>query len=277
MKSYRWLNILLAGLLAAGAVLFAFANVFLTPYFFNVHPKGPTPGLVFAMAGTAAALALAIAIVWPGLQASLIRVLLATAFIYLVSKPLAVPYTYWLSTLPLVPTAKYWVYRGPGGATLGLLPTIAAVVVGGRYLFGLSLREQWNGRMHFALRDLVYGAGSAILMCAFLIGGAAVTGDGRVAWEPDWAQNSVNLFSNLYEEILTRGMLLQICRREGGNRFAILWTGLVFGSMHNFGWPILAMAIGGWFLAWVILRAGSLWAGYVAHQVIDVVMDSCLH
>src|SRR5262249_47316909 len=137
MKSYRWLSPLIAGLLAAGAVLCAFANVFLAPYFFNIHPKGPTPSLVYVMAGSAAVLAIAVAVRWPRLQAALLRILLATAFIYVVSKPLAIPYTYWLSTLPLTPTAKYWVYRGPGGATLGLLPTIAAVLLGGRYLFRL--------------------------------------------------------------------------------------------------------------------------------------------
>jgi hypothetical protein len=74
-----------------------------------------------------------------------------------------------------------------------------------------------------------------------------------------------------------RGLLLQVTRRIGGNCFGMLWTALVFGSMHPFGWFALGVALTTWILAWAILRAGSLWAGYILHQGLDFFMDSLLH
>jgi membrane protease YdiL (CAAX protease family) len=62
---------------------------------------------------------------------------------------------------------------------------------------------------------------------------------------------------------------LQVARRAGGNGFAMIWTGLVFGSMHGLTWLALGFALVTWIIAWVVLRAGSLWAGWVFHQTID--------
>jgi len=152
-----------------------------------------------------------------------------------------------------------------------------AVLLGGRYLFGMTLREQWNGRLRPTLRDLMYGGGAALALFALFLGGMAATGYGRVAWEPNWAGHGANLFSNLYEESLARGLLLQVTRRIGGNLFCIVWTALVFGSMHPFGWYALGIVLTTWILAWVFLRAGSLWAGYILHQGLDFFMDSLLH
>jgi len=270
-------SVLLAGGLAAAAILFCFANVLIGPYFFPSTELNPAPGLVLIMAIGAAVLAGFFAVISPQRQGALLRVLAVTAFVYLSFRPLDLPAIYGLSKLPLTKTAKYWAYRGPGGAVLGTLPAALAVLLGGRYLFGLSLREQWNGRLAFALRDLAIGGGTAVVLSVLVLAGAAATGNGRVSWEPDWAQNGANLFSNLYEEILVRGMLLQVVRRAAGQRFAIFWTGLVFGTMHSFGWAVLSMAIGGWILAWVVVRSRSLWGGYVMHQVVDVLVDSCLH
>jgi membrane protease YdiL (CAAX protease family) len=229
------------------------------------------------MAAAAATLALVVAAAWPHRQASLVRVLAVTAFIYLIYRPLAMPWSFWLSTLPFTPTQQFWMFRGPGGAICGLLPSVVAVLLGGRYLFGVSLREQWNGRLRPGLRDLAYGGAAALAVSAFFLGGMAATGYGRVDWEPNWAGHGANLFSNLYEELLARGLLLQVTRRIGGNWFGIVWTGLVFGSMHPFGWYALGIALTTWIFAWVILRAGSLWAGYILHQGLDFFMDSFLH
>src|SRR5262249_61491406 len=130
----------------------------------------------------------------------------------------------------------------------------------------MSVREEWKRRLRPSLRDLIYGVAVSAALSAFFLGGAAATGNGRIAWEPDWAGHGANLFSNLYEELLARGLLLQVTRRVGGNWFGIVWTALVFGSMHPFGWFGLGVALTSWILAWAILRAGSLWAGYILHQ-----------
>lgn len=270
-------NVVFAAVLGAACVLLCFANVWLGPYLSKGFRANPPLDWVLAMSAGAAISAAALAIGRPRLQASLVRVLAATAFIYLMFRPLSLPWSAWLATLPLTPDQQYWLFRGPGGAICGLLPSNAAVLLGGRYLFGMSIREQWNGRLTPALRDLIYGGGVALGLSAFFLGGAWASGNGRVAWEPNWAGHGANLFSNLYEEVLARGLLLQVTRRIGGDRFGMFWTALVFGSMHAFGWFALGVFLTTWILAWVILRAGSLCAGYVAHQGIDFLMDSMLH
>jgi hypothetical protein len=57
----------------------------------------------------------------------------------------------------------------------------------------------------------------------------------------------------------------------------MIWTGLVFGSMHGVNWLALGLATVTWVIAWVVLRAGSLWAGWVFPQIIDVLVDSMMH
>jgi membrane protease YdiL (CAAX protease family) len=200
-----------------------------------------------------------------------------TAFIYLIFRPLCHPLSYWLDSLHLSKNAAAWVYTGPGGAIFGLLPSVVCVLLGGQYLFGVTIREQWNGRLQPRRRDLWYGGIASVAMSAFFLCGIAATGQGRIAWEPNWAGHGQNLFSNLYEELLARGLLLQVTRRTFGNWFGIFWTAVVFGTMHQFGWFALGVAATTWIFAWVILRSGSLWSGYICHQGLDFFMDSLLH
>jgi membrane protease YdiL (CAAX protease family) len=277
LQNSRFRNIAAAAALGAACVLFCFADVFFGPYMSKNYRPNPPTSWVLVMAAAAAALAVVVAVAWPRGQASLIRILAVTAFIYLIYRPLAMPWSFWLATFPLTPAQQFWLYRGPGGAIGGLFPSAVAVLLGGRYLFGMTLREQWNGRLRPTLRDLIYGGGIALALSAVFLAGLAATGNGRVAWEPDWAGHGANLFSNLYEELLARGLLLQVTCRTGGKWFGILWTALVFGAMHPFGWYALGVALTTWILAWVILRAGSLWAGYILHQGLDFFMDSFLH
>jgi membrane protease YdiL (CAAX protease family) len=273
----RWLRAALAGALGGVCVLLCFADVFFGPYLWNRYCPNPPVAYVLAMAGGAATLALAAALAWPGRQRELIRVLAVTAFVYLVFRPVAMPWSQWLMTLGMTPTAQYWLVSGPGGGILGLLPSTIALLLGGRYLFGMSIREQWGGRLTPAVRDLVYGGGIGVLWCAIFLGGLAISGYGRLAWEPNLARDGANLFSNLYEELLARGLLLAVTRKVGGKWFGMLWTSVVFGSMHSFGWFALGIAMTAWVMAWVILKAGSVWAGWVLHQVTDMIMDSWMH
>jgi membrane protease YdiL (CAAX protease family) len=232
--------------------------------------------LVFGLAGAGAVLAAAVSGALPRYHVGVIRVLAATAFVYM-SWRLAIFWIDALSALPLSPEQAYWVYKGPGSGAFGLLPSAILVLLGGRFLFGMSIRQLWNGRLTFSWRDVQYGGSVAVALSAIVITCSALVGVGRVAWEPNWSSNGVNVFSNLYEEILVRSLLLQVARRDLGNRFALIWTGIIFGTMHGLTWLALSFALATWVIAWVVLRAGSLWAGWIFHQTIDVLVDSMVH
>jgi membrane protease YdiL (CAAX protease family) len=276
LRASRWQKVPVAGAWGALVVLAYFAPWFFSSFLYENWTPSLAYHWVFIIAATAALLAAAVAVTWSQCQVRLIRILAVTTFIYVVWR-LAIPWVFWLSKLPLTPEGQYWVYKGPGSGSLGLLPSAIVILVAGRFVFGLSLREQWNGRLSLTLRDLWYGGSVGVAMSLLALICAALAGGGRLAWEPNWAQNGVNLFSNLYEEILVRSLLLQIVRREAGAWVAMFWTGLVFGSMHGLTWLALSFALVTWIIAWVVLKAGSLWAGWVFHQVIDVIVDSTLH
>jgi membrane protease YdiL (CAAX protease family) len=279
MGAKPWRNVALAAAAGAAVVLIYFSGWLLSPFLPSLFSPAPHPlpyTLAFGVVAAGAALAASVSAALSGSRDAVVRVLAATAFVYLCWRA-GILWEDWLATLPLSPPLRYWAYDGPGAGAIGALPSALLVLLGGRYLFGMSVRQQWNGRLSFARRDLLYGGGVGVALAGLIIAGVALAGAGRVAWEPDWSSNGVNLFSNLYEEILARGLLLQVARREGGDRFGMFWTGIVFGSMHGLTWLALAFALVTWIIAWVVLRAGSLWAGWVFHQVIDVLVDSCVH
>jgi membrane protease YdiL (CAAX protease family) len=266
----------LAGLLAAGAVLVWLADLFYGPYLYaGWQPKLSLPQLYALAAGVGAAGAL-FALARPVSSRQWLRVLAVTDFILLCFK-LGAFTEFGLSLLPLTPEQQYWVFRGPGGGVFGGLPSALGVLIGGSWWFGMSLREQWNGRLSFHWRDLFYGGLFAVAMSGVGVIGAYATGAARVAWEPNWAGHGVNLASNLYEEIIARGLLLQVSRKAFGTVFAAIWTGVVFGMMHGFGWFGLITALVGWLFVLPVLWSGSLWGGWVSHQLQDVIIDSLLH
>jgi membrane protease YdiL (CAAX protease family) len=222
------------------------------------------------------ALGLVAAIAWPAGRAPLTRALGASACVFLALR-LAYPWQVWLARLPLDPGPRYWLVTGPGGGLLGLLPAAVLITLLGRWLFDLSPTAQWAGRLSPSPAVVGWGGAAGIGMAVATLGLALAAGAGTLAWAPHWAGHGVNLFSNLYEEILARGLLLQVVARHWGRRAAILWTGAVFGLMHGLGGQALVIGLVSWSLAWAVLRAGSLWGGWVAHQVADVLVDSLLH
>jgi membrane protease YdiL (CAAX protease family) len=270
-RASRWGGSALAGACSALVVL-----IYFSPWFFYANAKPSlTTGWILGMAGVAAGLGGGFAALWPRHRPRLVRVLTVTAFSYLAWR-LAIPWINWLFTLSLSDEQHYWVSKGPGNGVLGLLPSACAILIGGYLLFGMTLREQWNGRLRLAWRDLMIGGSVAVAMSVLTLIGAAVAGAG-VYWAPNWAGHGVNVFSNLYEEIMVRSLLLQVTRRAGASWFAMIWTGVVFGSMHGVNWLALGFALSTWIIAWIVLRSGSLWAGWVFHQTIDMLVDSFLH
>jgi membrane protease YdiL (CAAX protease family) len=172
---------------------------------------------------------------------------------------------------------SYWLFDGPGGGVLReLVPSLVLIAIG-IFVFKLSVREQWGGSFAFTRRALGYGALVGVGASVLTIGLAAATGVGSLYFDPPWSAYGVNVFSNLYEEILVRGLLLQVIRRRWSDRAAMIWSSVIFGAMHGFGPKGVFIMLTSWTMAWAVLRARSLWAGWVCHQVSDVIIDSVLH
>ncbi|MVM38531.1 CPBP family intramembrane metalloprotease [Spirosoma sp. HMF3257] len=58
--------------------------------------------------------------------------------------------------------------------------------------------------------------------------------------------------------------------------WAVVWTSVVFGLAHGLTEKSVALALGAGLMAWAVLRAKSLWAGWTSHQLTDMVVDTFL-
>jgi len=93
----------------------------------------------------------------------------------------------------------------------------------------------------------------------------------------NWWDIGGNLFSNLYEEVIYRGLLftalLFSVRRPW---VAILASGFIFMYSHTTQPALLATGtvLTGICFAYPYLRTGSLLAPYIVHQLSDVIVDS---
>lgn len=100
---------------------------------------------------------------------------------------------------------------------------------------------------------------------------------GMVHWiDPDPWKIAGNIFSNFYEEFVWRGFLLFGLRKLIGFWPAAVvsaasWA--VFHTQYPLSGQLLIFAVGVGF-AWLVRKTNSLWAPYVAHEVLDIVGDS---
>ncbi|HVI54237.1 MAG TPA: CPBP family intramembrane glutamic endopeptidase [Luteibacter sp.] len=74
----------------------------------------------------------------------------------------------------------------------------------------------------------------------------------------------------LVEELLFRGALLSVLRTRLGDNWAIAISAIVFGAVHlpDLDWLWYAvpnLILVGVFCAWLRVRSGSIWPGFVAH------------
>jgi membrane protease YdiL (CAAX protease family) len=74
----------------------------------------------------------------------------------------------------------------------------------------------------------------------------------------------------LVEELLFRGALLSVLRTRLGDGWAIAVSAIVFGAVHlpDLDWLWYAvpnLILVGVFCAWLRVRSGSIWPGFVAH------------
>jgi membrane protease YdiL (CAAX protease family) len=84
-----------------------------------------------------------------------------------------------------------------------------------------------------------------------------------------------NIFSNFYEEFIYSGFLLISFRYIfKKNWIAIILTGLIFGFIHT-QYPIpfrIVLSISGFITSWVVIKTNSIWAAWLNHMLVDVLM-----
>jgi membrane protease YdiL (CAAX protease family) len=87
-----------------------------------------------------------------------------------------------------------------------------------------------------------------------------------------------NVFSNFYEEFIFRGFILAgLAVVFGFWPAAIVASGL-WAAQHT-QFPLsLRMLIGciGIFWCWIRIRARTLWAPYLSHEIMDTVLDAAI-
>jgi membrane protease YdiL (CAAX protease family) len=150
-------------------------------------------------------------------------------------------------------------------------------------------------------RVALFGIGSAaaivLLNLTLILIGKALGGiDGAIEiglkfpHGDDWWEHAGNLFSNLYEEIIYRGLIIvaiiSLLKKKTSSNAVwenLLWwhawlgiviSGIVFGLVHT-QYPLphqLVLAIQGGASAWIFLKTKSIWTCWIQHVLIDVLM-----
>lgn len=132
----------------------------------------------------------------------------------------------------------------------------------------------------FNLDVLLWGGAGGVAALALTIGFfAAFYPPGTLHWiDPNPWSIAGNVFSNFYEEFLYRGFLLVALTAVFGFWPAALLTGVAFGATHV-QYPLdfrVLIGVVGFMWAVVQRQAGSIWAPYIAHMLLDVVGDSLI-
>jgi hypothetical protein len=160
------------------------------------------------------------------------------------------------------------------GARLGALPSLLATLKSG---------GSWR-------RVVTYGLMGGLVLLGWSAVGAAA--GGGFGFHPDLPKMAGDLASNMYEEIVFRGLVF--CAFYGavaGTTFplegpldrvgliaAVVGSAAVFGASHsqaNIGLRV-AIGVAGVIFAWPFWKSRSLWAPWLTHMVGDVVGDTFL-
>ena len=162
-----------------------------------------------------------------------------------------------------------------GIGLLGLLPLALSMLLIGKYLVKMKYTEQWGGTVQFKLPSLLYGTTAGLLIVAIPLLIALSKG---YDFNPKVSayMYGVNCVTNLYEEVIFRGLLLACCVRYWSRIAAVVWTSAVFGLAHGLNEKSILIALGAGLMAWAVLKAKSLWAGWTTHQLADMIVDTFL-
>lgn len=162
-----------------------------------------------------------------------------------------------------------------GNGLLGLLPLALALRFLGKRLLKMDDNEQWNGTTKFKLASLKYGLISGMILGAVPLLVMASMGH-QFTYKIDFYRYGINAITNLYEELICRGLLLACCVKYWTIGWAVVWTSVVFGLAHGLTEKSMMIALGAGLMAWAVLKAKSLWAGWTSHQLTDMLVDTFL-
>ncbi|GAB4014341.1 CPBP family glutamic-type intramembrane protease [Spirosoma koreense] len=162
-----------------------------------------------------------------------------------------------------------------GNGLLGLFSLALALLLIGKYGLKMDYRDQWSGTTTYTLPSLTYGLIAGMILAAIPLLVVAVRGQ-PINPKVDIYRYGINGFTNLYEEIICRGLLLACCVRYWTRGWAVVWTSVVFGLAHGLTEKSVAIALGAGLMAWAVLKAKNLWAGWTSHQLTDMVVDTFL-
>jgi membrane protease YdiL (CAAX protease family) len=124
-----------------------------------------------------------------------------------------------------------------------------------------------------------YGVLGALVAIAATIALALTSGMGTLRWigiDP-WGVAG-NAFSNFYEEFIFRGFILAgLTVVMGFWPAAVIASGLWAAQHTQFPLSLQAL-IGatGIFWCWIRVRARTLWAPYLSHEIMDTVLDAAI-
>jgi len=108
---------------------------------------------------------------------------------------------------------------------------------------------------------------------------AAAFPAGTIHWiAPDPWKIGGNIFSNFFEEFIYRGFALVALRRVVGFWPAAVLSSAMWAFTHT-QYPVIlqgCILLTGVGFCWMARYARSLWAPYIAHEVLDVIGDSLI-
>ncbi len=124
-----------------------------------------------------------------------------------------------------------------------------------------------------------YGVLGAVAAIAATIALMLTTGMGTLRWigiDP-WGVAG-NVFSNFYEEFIFRGFVLTGLTAVVGFWPAAVVSSGLWAAQHTQYPPSLRVLIGatGILWCWVRIRARTLWAPYLSHEIMDTALDALI-